>query len=226
MTETTASIHVTKLAAANRQLRAAVRLFFLEEDDLAIHTVAAAAYGLITDIKKNRGHDEVGDVYRTIIFYIVRDFQRGVLPKHFKDNPDMMASIQKMADDLPILADSDISDFNVTVSEGLARKYWRGRKFAANFLKHADRDLRSTLPLDSINNLEFLMVAYGSYSDLAPIDHDNEAYVLWIYKESVDGTTDSLPKHAKKMAGELYKLDPDDRKRFCYEWIQRLNETR
>jgi hypothetical protein len=60
-----ASLHVTKLAAAKRQLQAAIRLFFLEEDELAIHTVASASYGLLKDLKRDRGVSEVADVYHT-----------------------------------------------------------------------------------------------------------------------------------------------------------------
>ena len=73
-------IHVTKLAAAQRQLRAAIRMFFSGEDELAIHTVASAAYRVLSDLKMERGRDEVGDYYLTKIFYAVRDFRRGTLP--------------------------------------------------------------------------------------------------------------------------------------------------
>lgn len=66
----TATVHVTKLAAAQRQLRAAVRMFFAGEDELAIHTVASAAYRL-SDLKADRGRDEVGDYYLTAIFYLL-----------------------------------------------------------------------------------------------------------------------------------------------------------
>lgn len=43
----TASLHVDKLSAAKRQLQAAIRMHFLPEDALAVHTVAAAAYGVL-----------------------------------------------------------------------------------------------------------------------------------------------------------------------------------
>ena len=44
------NLYVTKLAAARRQLLEAIRMFFAEQDELAIHTVAAAAHRIIADL--------------------------------------------------------------------------------------------------------------------------------------------------------------------------------
>ena len=94
-------VHVTKLAAAQRQLRAAIRMFFAGEDELAVHTVASAAYRILADFKSERGRDEVGDYYLTAIFYCVRDYRRGTLPSHLANDPDAMKWIREMADRLP-----------------------------------------------------------------------------------------------------------------------------
>ena len=48
-------ILVNKLAAGERQLSAAIRLYFLEEDGLAIFTLANAAYGIFSDLLEKRG---------------------------------------------------------------------------------------------------------------------------------------------------------------------------
>jgi len=45
-------IHTTKLDAARRQLDAAIRLLFSGGDSLAIHTLAFASYGLLSDLAK------------------------------------------------------------------------------------------------------------------------------------------------------------------------------
>jgi len=74
-------VHVTKLAAAQRQLRAAIRMFFAGEDELAVHTVASASYRILADLKEERGRDEVGDYYLTAIFYCVRDYHRVDAPR-------------------------------------------------------------------------------------------------------------------------------------------------
>lgn len=46
---------VSKLEAAERQLRQAIRLFFQRGDDIAVHTLAAAAYQIISDMCAQKG---------------------------------------------------------------------------------------------------------------------------------------------------------------------------
>src|SRR5438445_6373637 len=110
MTTPSARLHVTKMGAAERQLRAAIRMFFAGEDELAVHTLASAAYRLLADLKAERGIDEVGDVYQTAIFYLVRDFHRGTLPEEFTSASERIEWIRGMAEQLPIRADSRIED--------------------------------------------------------------------------------------------------------------------
>ena len=144
----TAALHVTKLAAAKRQIQAAIRLFFLEEDELAIHTVASAAYGLLKDLKRDRGQSEAADIYRTAFFYVVRDFRRGTLPAHFTSDPSIMAEVERIADQLFfITADSKLPDVKLTIPQDVEKQYWNDNNRAANFLKHADRDTDGTLSL-------------------------------------------------------------------------------
>jgi hypothetical protein len=102
MSSSKSNWYVTKLAAAQRQLRAAIRTYFAREDELAIHTVASAAYRLIADLKKHRGRDEAGDYYLTSIFYCVRDYRRGTLPRYLADDAQVMAWIKDIAKALPI----------------------------------------------------------------------------------------------------------------------------
>ena len=53
----TGNISITKLDAARRQIDAAVRLSFDDDDKIAIHTLTWAAYGILVayDIKTNSG---------------------------------------------------------------------------------------------------------------------------------------------------------------------------
>ena len=50
-----AELHITKQAAAQRQLDAAIRLLFLGEDLIAVHTLAAAAHNLLSDLDLKSG---------------------------------------------------------------------------------------------------------------------------------------------------------------------------
>ncbi|MHB1271914.1 MAG: hypothetical protein ACYCZD_03945 [Rhodanobacter sp.] len=50
-----AELHLTKQAAAQRQLDAAVRILFTGEDVLAVHTIVAAAHNVLTDLDNKSG---------------------------------------------------------------------------------------------------------------------------------------------------------------------------
>ena len=88
---TPSSLQITKLSAAERQIKAAIRMFFAREDSLAVHTVAAAGYQLLADLKAKRAMNEAADVHLTSIFYPVRGFRRGTLPKSITENLAVMA---------------------------------------------------------------------------------------------------------------------------------------
>ena len=48
-------IRVTKIQAAQRQIDAGIRMFFRNEDPVAIHTVAMAGFRILRDLTKKRG---------------------------------------------------------------------------------------------------------------------------------------------------------------------------
>ena len=218
-------VHVTKLAAAQRQLRAAIRLFFAAEDELAVHTVASAAYRLIADLKNERGRDEVADYYLISVFYVVRDYRRGTLPNHFADDPEAMKWIREMAEQLPITESTKVEDVRVSVSPETARQYWLKRNRVANFLKHADRDDRAHVSLDEVDNFQLLMQALGSYGDLVKDDLGSEGLILWIYSCVVSGTWNQLPHQYQDLASKLAELDPDERLAFCSFAVSKLNAS-
>lgn len=225
MADTSATIHVTKLTAAQRQLAAAVRMFFSAEDELAIHTVAAAAYRLLSDLKASRGRDEVADYYCTSIFYVVRSFRRGKLPKYLADDPEAMRWIQELAEQLPITADSKFEDVSVSISPKTAQKFWRNQNSVANFLKHADRDPRSHIALDEVDNLRLLMQSLSAYVDLVHDQLDGEGRILWVYFNVVSGEIDGMPAEWQEIARKLEKLQPDERLRLCAALVREWNST-
>lgn len=48
-------LRISKIDAARRQLDCAIELWFLDKDEASIHTLAAAAYQIIHDLKEHRG---------------------------------------------------------------------------------------------------------------------------------------------------------------------------
>lgn len=222
----TVTFHVTKLAAAKRQLQAAIRLFFFEENELAIHTVASAVYVLLRDLKRNRGQCEAADVYCAALFYTVRDFRRGTLPADMTSDPTMMAEIKRIADQFsPITADAKLSEVQVTISAPLKKRYWDDSNQAANFLKHADRDTDGILPLEKINNELLLLKCCLAYRDIAPDDLGNEGLVFEAFiaaarnpahQEATGSSFDSLLESMKRVPNDL-------RMALCYKLIVEMN---
>lgn len=220
MTQSGAKVHITKLAAAQRQLRAAIRLFFADEDELAIHTIAAAAYRLITDLKAARGRNEAADAHLVSIFYAVRDFRRGTLPKHVADDSEVMSWVAEMAEKLPITSESKIEDITAYIGDEATRAFWRNRNEASNFLKHADKDSQGLLSLEKVDNFLLLMQAMGAYIDIAKNDLGPEGLFLWLYYKVQHDEVETLPEKFKSIGERLLEADEIERRDLCYALIQ------
>lgn len=225
MNESYAKLHVNKLAVAQKQLRAAVRMFFAGEDELAIHTVASAAYTVLSDLKAERGQDEVGDYHLTAIFYAVRDYRRGTLPTYLSEDPETMKWISVLAEQLPIDASTNIKDITATVSSDVAKKFWQKRNKVANFLKHADRDPQSHVALDDVDNLQLLMQALSAYIDLKSDDLGAEGLVFWLYFSVTSGIKEGLPQKFQEIAAKLEAMGLIERLKLCSTLVREMNET-
>lgn len=212
--------HITKLTAARRQLCAAIRMFFVREDELAIHTVASAAYRVISDLKSKRGHDEVGDCYLTGVFYAIRDYRRGTLPSYLADNPEMMKSVREWAEKMPITETSKYEDIKATVSPDVARDFWTKRNKVSNFLKHADNDESTHISMEEVDNLPLLMQALSSYLDLDRGGPGHEGYILWMYSCVDSGMVEPMLSRDLEVALYLEPLSRDERLKFCSEFLK------
>ncbi len=217
-----ATVHITKLAAAQRQLRAAIRLYFMDEDELAIHTVASAAYRLINDLKTARGMSEATDTHVVSIFYVVRDFRRGALPKHILENAEMMKWVTEMAEQLPIAAESEIEDVTAHIGKAATRAFWAKRNEASNFLKHADKDSQSHMSLEKVDNFALLMQAMAAYTDLAKNDLGPEGLALLLYSSIEHGEAESLPEKLKSVGTRLLQVHESEQRDLCFALIQEL----
>jgi len=221
---TTSTLYVTKLAAAKRQIQAAIRMYFLKEDELAIHTVASAAYGLLKDLKCNRGQSEAADSFHTIIFYMVRDFRRGTLPAHITCDPSLMAEIERIAVQLSsITADSKRSDCQVTLSPSLEKQHWSQSNRAANFLKHADRDTDGTLALGIIDNHLLLLKCWSAYRDIAPDDLGNEGFVFEAFSAANNPSHQVADSNFDSLVESMRRVPSDHLLEFCYKLIFEMN---
>jgi hypothetical protein len=161
-----AQVFLTKQAAAQRQLDAAIRMTLRGEDELAIHTVAAAAYGIIRQLKK-RG--ELRDRVGLGIFVFANDLASGKidrLPTEFAETDWLIPIINDIAAAIgrgEIKSEKDVIQRLALINE---TSHWNKFNYPANFLKHADRDPGEALVLDKVNNELLLMSACSAYIEL------------------------------------------------------------
>lgn len=223
---TTAALHINKLSAAKRQLQAAIRMYFQPEDELAVHSVAAAAYGLLKDIKKSRGRSEAADSYLVSIFYVVRDFRRGTLPPAVTSDSSFITEVERLADELRLItADSKLSDLRASIGPEVERRYWNDTNRAANFLKHADRDVVNTLPLKSIDNELLIMKSVSAYQDVAPDDLGNEGLVFQAYVTAGNESYKMGTSSFDSLVASMRKVPAEHRPELCYRVIVEMNSN-
>ena len=225
MNDISGKSYVTKLVAAQRQLNEAIWMFFAKRDELAIHTIASAAYRILRDMKENRQRDEAADAQFTGIFYVVRDYRRGQLPSEVLEDAAFMKFIKEEADRLPMItAATELNDFWITMSQDLRKKYWEEQNAVANYLKHADQDSDKHLDLDKVNNLDLLQTASSAYIDVSG-KASVEVQILMIYTVVKNKIISGLPEEHQKTAGLLNKMVPEMQLKACQLYIERLTAS-
>ncbi|MDD2775260.1 MAG: hypothetical protein PHU06_04825 [Gallionella sp.] len=214
------------MAAAQRQLRAAIRMYFAEEDEPAIHTVASAAYGLLKGLKTKDGRNEAADTHLTNYFYAARDLQRGKsLPNIFAQDQDYMRIVRKFANSGLIRPETQFDEVKAHISVDATKDFWNKRNRIANLLKHADRDASSHIPLDDVDNLLLIMQALGAHVDLMHENLEPEGEIMWLYWQVKNKAIEDLPKEYQKI-GELIASAPEEKRHaFCAEIIKEFTSS-
>jgi hypothetical protein len=204
-----ASIYISKIAAAGRQLDAAIRMFFDKEDDLAIHTVASASFRILRDVTEKRGKNFTSEVLRNGIYVMARQYAEGQLPeeklKLIQDTP-LMPVIKMIAAQGE---NFDISRIHVPMTKSQEQRAWPSK--AANFLKHADRDSLNHLLEGEIKNENVLIGACVAYLELIkePTPEITAFVAFWAARNdaNLDGDCQVLSSSLKSVAEhERYRL--------------------
>jgi hypothetical protein len=224
MNAETAAIFVTKLGAAQRQLDAAIRMRLAGEDTLAIHTVLAAAYTIMRDLKRKRGRSDLVDGLSKGMFYIARDLATGKLkemPRQIAEHTRLVATITDLAKRIKAGEKLTPSDASVSVSPVYEEKYWREFNWPANFLKHADRDPDGKFSETNVDSDEFIMRASSAYIDLiGKPTPEICVYAAYISKDHSD--LDFLPEETLE---KLKVVKPDVRGQLCLEILTNLKKA-
>ena len=171
---------INKLASAERQLAAAIRMYFMEEDPLAIHTLASAAHNLYADLLRHRGKDPA---FYLVVFGLLATAKEYIAGKVSEDDlvnmdESLLEVLQPMIDMLKENPDLDIKEFTVTGHPDAARAFYQDKRHAYNFLKHADRDPSEMLDSAAINNEDIILHAIACSLHLnCQVTSEKEAFL-------------------------------------------------
>lgn len=215
-----ASVHLTKIAAAQRQLDAAIRMVFQNEDELAVHTLAAAAYRILRDLKKKRGRSDLCDSLNRGIFYLARDLATGKLhelPEEILASESLAVEVRAVA---AAIRRGDIKDrFDVGLAKPTRQEdaFWRAFNRPSNFLKHADLDAHDTLSLDHVNNDYLILAASAAYRDLmGRLTPEMTAFGAYRFAYEWDGPERVLGV----MISKLRSAKSAQRRKLCLQMIR------
>jgi hypothetical protein len=227
------AVSILKLAAARRQLDAAIRMTFANEDELAVHTVAAAAYRILRDLLAKRklagqGRHDLEDVVRAGLYSFAHSLARGEMSDTEVDglkrqDPQLYPIVIKVAEDIKIHGDKVTpDDVPVRLSESDKKSDWQSMFSVANFLKHADHDTFASLSLDKVDNANLLMRACTAYL-LVSHTSTPEMHVFIIYSWlASEYRTGIEGDGANKLADALEKLSPARRRSACTKLIRSI----
>ena len=147
-----ASVKITKLSAAQRQIDAAIRILFSGEDALAVHTVVAAAHRIVMDLAGKRNLTPYTESIKKTIATLYRQSFGETLPND---------KLQRWA-------------------AKLEKKHYRHLNRPANFLKHADEDPTEALDLDGLQTDALLLAACVTYGKLGlEYTPEMKAFIRW-----------------------------------------------
>jgi hypothetical protein len=233
-----ATIFINKLEAARRQIDAAIRMTFANEDELAIHTVAAAAYRIVRDLLEKQGRFDFDELLAAGIYSAARSLAAGELPQGELDDltrgaPQLRDRLAAMADEMRAKLDTvPTVNFSVRVNRGDRIAEWNRLSAAANFLKHADKDADTHITLAKLDNDEIIIRAVNAYisifrqpqdiyrgpPDILHRTPEMAAFHIWWMSRH---TPDQLGReYGDEFAQQFQRLSPYRRRRACLKLIR------
>jgi hypothetical protein len=212
------TIQISKIAAAQRQLDAAIRMFFQREDELAIHTVAAAALQILRDVTKDRGDHFTSDVFREGILNFARQYVQGTLSPDKRAMAEGSSYITALAERICREGDNfDKRSIRVDISKKEEHELWLSETTV--FLKHADRDPKGFLSVGRLDNERMLIGTCVAYVNLMNQQTPEiEAYhVFWRIK---NGASINTEDEAQLLAEQLQSMGEAQRYARCAKFIR------
>ena len=222
MHEEEAAVYVNKIAAAIRQLNAAIRMYFSEEDELAIHTVVSAAFRILRDVSNKRGKNFGSRVLHAGICGLAEQIALGKLPKEIMKSLRESGSLQ-LFNDIAEKIRNEGKLFNrdsveIVLDHQQEQRFWPSN--IANFLKHADRDTDATLQVKNLDNGELLMAASAASLELMKTP-TAEIVVFGSYWVVKHDPIDELGGDYTPVIRQLRNLDAEKRIAKCKELLEK-----
>jgi hypothetical protein len=212
-----AIVFVTKAAAARRQLDAAIRFWFAEEDELAVHTVAAAAYRILRDLMQQRGLQPFGEFVRAGLFSFAKAAAEGQEPE-LPDDAATRALIHKISEEIKAGRINSPEDIEASPYD---KRRWTEYTFHSNFLKHADKDPDAHIVETEIDNEELLQRASGTYVRLF---QDSSAEMMLLYRYSIAASDDEPEGPNIAMIKKIRDCRPELRRKSCLAFLPAVRE--
>jgi hypothetical protein len=165
-------VHLTKEAAAQRLINAAIRMRFAGIDELAITVTAHAAFRNLADLlRRKRGREIVKDMFAYGLFSLGRLIAEGREPSEEENKLLDYAAFAEVAAEIAEhikqgrikeYTDIDLADF----PDSIIKEYYKNNSEMVNFLKHADRDWGKTITIPEGGVDELLISAVAAYKFL------------------------------------------------------------
>ena len=148
-----ASVSITKLSAAQRQIDAAIRILFSGEDILAAHTVVAAGHRIVLDLAEKRNLAPYTESIIKTIATLYRQQFGETIPTH------------------------KLEHWAAQFEKEHFRPYFNR---PSNFLKHADQDAGEVLDQGSLQTDTLLLTSCVTYAELGlEYTPEMKAFLSW-----------------------------------------------
>ena len=224
MTQPSADVHVTNLAAAQRDLRTAIRMFFSDADDAAIHAMASAAYRVISDLQSERDVEAAATHYMKSVFQSVQDYRQGKLAKDLAQDPRLVHWLEGMSELVPTDPGTTFDAFRKSLSRRpLAAAFRRKKREAPNVGTDAVRSSGAQNSESEFDTFSLLMQSIAAYTHLVKSELDPEGIVLWVYGRVREDNLRQLPEARRPMGLRISQASPSERHATCAALIDELS---
>jgi len=196
-------------------------MYFMQEDELAIHTVGAAAFRLLRDLKQRRGRGELADAMSHGLFALADDLAKGKIdrPPDELNIPQLMGIITEISKAIRTGQVTSAADIPLNFSAASEGRHWAQFNLPANFLKHADKDGEDFIPESALENRDLLIKACVSYKTLFG-DWTPE---MWAFGRLWNAECNDDPTFVPdEFCETLRESNSDARRVLCLELIRKM----